>query len=206
MNSKVNLYLQDGCGRCSHYQTPQCKVHLWKEELKQLRRIALESGLAEVLKWSQPCYTYQNKNILIVSAFKDYALMAFFKGVLLKDELHILVAAGKNSQSSMHLRFITPQEVLDLEPIIKSYIQEAIALEKSGLKVSFKKKPEPIPDELQQKLDDDKSFRKAFESLSPVRQRGYIIHFSQPKQSKTGMDRIDKCLPSMLNGKGFHDR
>lgn len=206
MNPEVDTYLSDGCGRCSLYQTPQCKVHNWTEELKQLRRIVLECGLQEELKWSQPCYSFKNSNILIVTAFKEYAALAFFKGVLLKDFKGILVAPGESSQSSRQARFTNVKDIIEKETILKAYIFEAIEVEKAGLKVNFKKNPEPIPEEFQKKMDEIPAFKKAFEALTPGRQRGYILHFSQPKQSKTRASRVEKYMPKILNGKGINDR
>jgi len=206
MNHQVDLYLEQGCGRCSFFQTPHCKVHRWPGELKQLRRIVLECGLKEEFKWSQPCYTYQNKNIVLVTAFREYAAVAFFKGALLKDPYHILVAPGNNSQATRQARFTEVKDILEMEPVLKAYIDEAIDLEKAGLTVNFKKNPEPIPVELQQKFAEIPILRSAFEALTPGRQRGYILHFSQPKQSKTRMSRIEKCAEKILNGKGLNDR
>ena len=206
MNPNVDTYLIDGCGRCSYYQTPQCKVHTWTEELKQLRRIVLSCGLKEEFKWSQPCYTFQNKNILIVTAFKEYTALAFFKGVLLKDVNKILVAPGKSSQSSRQIRFTNVNEIEEMEPLIKAYIFEAIEVEKADMKVRFKRNPEPIPYELQQKLDGNRVFKTAFEALTPGRQRGYILYFSIPKQSKTRTARIEKCVQKILDGEGLNDK
>jgi uncharacterized protein YdeI (YjbR/CyaY-like superfamily) len=206
MNHQVDLYLEEGCGRCSFYKTPNCKVHRWPEELKQLRRIVLETGLQEEFKWSQPCYTYKNKNILLVSAFKEYAAVAFFKGSLLKDPYHILVAPGNNSQAARQARFTNVEDILEKEPVLKATIDEAIDLEKAGLKVDFKKKPEPIPGELQQKFNEIPELKAAFEALTPGRQRGYILYFTQPKQSTTRMSRIDKNLEKIFSGKGINDR
>jgi uncharacterized protein YdeI (YjbR/CyaY-like superfamily) len=205
MNPKVDKYLIDGCMRCKFGATPQCKVHHWQEELKLLRKIVLDCGLTEELKWAVPCYTFKNKNILIVSAFKEFCSINIFKGALLSDTRNILVKAGKNTQSARLLKFTNVKDIIDLEPTIKAYIFEAIEVEKSGLKVVFKKIPEPIPIELQQKLDDNLEFNNAFKSLTPGRQRGYILYFSAPKQSKTRISRIEKCQDLILNGLGFHD-
>ena len=151
MNDKVDIYLEEGCGRCSLHKTPQCKVHSWQEELKQLRRIVLECGLHEEFKWSQPCYMYETSNVLIVTAFKGYAALAFFKGALLEDPCGILVAPGEKSQSARLVRFTNIKDILEMESILKAYIYEAVELEKAGLKVHFKKNPEPIPGELRSK-------------------------------------------------------
>lgn len=206
MNHKVDLYLEEGCGRCSLYRTPQCKVHNWTEELKHLRRIVLECGLDEEYKWSQPCYMYQKRNILLITAFRGFASIAFFKGALMADPDGILVAPGANSQSARQLRFTDVKRIIEMEPVIKAYIYEAIEVEKMGMKVNFKKKPASIPEELQKKFDEIPELKSAFESLTPGRQRGYILHFSQPKQSKTRESRIEKSLVKIFNGKGINDR
>ncbi len=205
MNNKVDLYLEEGCGRCSLYRTPQCKVHNWSEELKQLRRIVLECGLDEKFKWSQPCYEYEKSNIAIVTAFKEYAALAFIKGALLADSLGILVAPGANSQSVRQIRFFDVKDIIEMESILKAYIYEAIEVEKMGLKVNFKKKPGSIPEELQMKFDEIPELKSAFEALTPGRQRGYILHFSQAKQSKTRESRIEKCMVKIFKGRGIND-
>lgn len=206
MNSKVDNYLAVGCGRCPLGGTSDCKVHQWPEELKKLRAILLDCGLTEELKWGVPCYTYQNKNIVLISALRAYCSFSFFKGVLLKDPHNILEKPGKNSQSDRVIKFTSVQQVIELEDILKAYILEAIEVEKAGLKVEFQKNPEPIPEELQQKFYEDPFFKTAFEELTPGRQRGYIIYFSQPKQPKTRVNRIEKCVPKILNGEGLHDK
>ncbi len=206
MNPKIDKYLTEGCGRCPLGGTSGCKVHKWPEELKKLRSIVLDCGLNEELKWGVPCYTYQNENILIVSAFKEFCAISFFKGSLLSDTNRILVKPGENSQAARYIKFTHFQEIIEKESILKAYIFEAIEVERAGLKVKFKKNPEPIPDELTQKLDEDPFFKTAFEELTPGRQRGYILYFSQPKQSKTRITRIEKCVPKILNGEGLHDK
>ena len=206
MNPSVDNYLVDGCMRCKLGGTPECKVNDWQPELKALRRIVLECGLKEEVKWGVPCYTFQDSNIAMVSAFKEYCSLSFFKGVLLSDKDGFLEKQGENSQSARIIKFYNAQEILKNEAKIKALVFEAIELEKAGLKVEFKKNPEPIPEELQQKLDEDPVFKAAFEALTPGRQRGYIIHFSQSKQSNTRISRIEKCTPKILNGEGMHDK
>jgi uncharacterized protein YdeI (YjbR/CyaY-like superfamily) len=206
LTTNVDDYLIDGCMRCELGGTPQCKVRDWKSELIALRSIVLDCGLEEVLKWGVPCYTFQGKNVLIVSALKDSANISFFKGALLSDELNLLLKPGENSQAARYLKFTDLESIVSNEEAIKAYVFEAIEIEKQGLKVTFQRNPEPIPDELQERLDEDPIFRSAFESLTPGRQRGYVIHFSQPKQSKTRIARIDKWLPKILNGEGMHDQ
>ncbi len=205
MNPEVDLYLEQGCGRCPLVGTPDCKVHDWEEELKQLRLIILESGLKEEVKWSVPCYTYQGSNVLILSAFKNYCSVSFFKGSLLKDPRKVLVKPGKNSQAARLFKYTSVEQITDSEHILKEYIREAIRIEQSGEKVKFKKNPEPIPEELKVKFDEDPALKEAFEALTPGRQRGYIIHFSGAKQSFTRQRRIEKYIPKIKEGKGFHD-
>ena len=206
MNPKVDQYLLDGCMRCDLGGTPDCKVHDWKNELEVLRKIILDCGLTEELKWGVPCYTFQNKNILIVSAFKDYCAVSFFKGSLLSDNNGILKKPGENSQATRYFKFTGVQEIIEMETILKAYVNEAIEVEKAGLKVDFKKNPEPIPEELQKRMDEDPVLKNAFEELTPGRQRGYILFFSAPKQSKTRESRINQSIGKILNGEGLHDK
>lgn len=206
MNPEIDHYLAEGCGRCSLVGTPKCKVHAWTNELKLLRKLVLACGLIEELKWSFPCYTFQNGNVLLVSAFKEYCAISFFKGALLSDSDGILEKPGENSQAVRLLKFRSVEAVEGLASTISAYIHEAIEIEKAGLKVEFKKNPEPMPEELLLKMDEDPVFRAAFEGLTPGRQRGYILHFSQPKQAKTRVDRIEKCESKILNGEGMHDQ
>lgn len=205
MNPQVDQYLLEGCGRCPLYQSPDCKVHAWPEVLRELRRVTLACGLQEDYKWSQPCYTLNGKNVLIVTAFKDYACISFFKGALLDDPHKLLITPGKSSQAARQLRFTDARKVLDLEPQIKSYIFAAIEVEKAGKQIEFKKEQEPVPVELQKKFDADPDFELAFRSLTPGRRRGYLLHFSQPKQSNTRTARIEKWMETIMNGEGMHD-
>jgi len=191
MNKTVDNYLIEGCGRCPLGGTSDCKVHSWIPELELLRKIVLGCGLTEESKWGVPCYTFQNKNILIVCAFKNYCSISFFKGSLLSDSNKLLEKSGENTQAARLIKFRNIEKIQEFEAEIESYIYEAIEVEKAGLKVKFKKKPEPIPDELEAKFNEDLSFKKAFEALTPGRQRGYIIYFSAPRQSKTRDSRLE---------------
>lgn len=206
MISEVDKYLIDGCMRCEYGGTPDCKVNDWHRELKTLRMIVLETGLIEELKWGVPCYTYNKKNVLTVSALKNVATIGFFKGALLEDPHNLLQKPGPNSQPARYIKFTSVDQIIEVEHFLKEYIQNAIEVEKAGLQVKFKKNPEPIPNELQQKLDDDPVFKSAFETLTPGRQRGYIIYFSQPKKPETRIGRIEKSVPNILNGVGLHDK
>jgi len=204
LNPQVDKYLVDGCMRCKYGATPRCKVNFWREEMVMLRHIVLESGLDEEIKWGVPVYTLQGKNVLSVSAFKDFATLSFFKGQLLSDAHKILFQQGK-IQSGRIVKFTDPETIIELEQVLKEYIAEAIEIEKSGKKVEITKNPEPLPEELLEILDNDPVFKKAFYALTPGRQRGYIVYFSQPKQSKTRISRIEKYHQQILNGIGFND-
>lgn len=205
MQKSVDGYFIDGCLRCPLGGTEACKVHTWAEELKELRRIILECGLTEESKWGVPCYTANGKNIFLLCAFKDFAGLNLFKGSLLSDPEGILIKPGENSQAGRFMKFTDVKEIIKLEPIIKSYIYEAIEVEKAGLQIDYNANPIAIPDELQQKMDEDFYFKEAFESLTPGRQKGYLLYFSQAKQSKTRIDRIEKWTEKILNGEGLHD-
>ncbi len=205
-NPKIDEYFEVGCGRCSLGGTPQCKALQWTKEFVLMREIILSCGLIEELKWSVPCYTFNGSNILIMAGFKDYCSIAFFKGALLSDPLKKLQFAGENSQSSKMFRFTNVTEIAKMENAIKEYIFEAIELEKSGAKVAFKKIEDYAwPEELEAILKKDKVYKKAFESLTPGRQRGYLMHFSQPKQVQTKIDRINKAKEKVMLGKGLND-
>ncbi len=206
MNPEVDAYLAKGCGRCPLGDTPQCKVHDWQNELKLLRSLALDCGLTEVLKWKIPCYTIENSNVILISAFKEYAALSFIKGALLGDTMGVLEKPGENSQSVRLIRFTSVRAIRDMKPILKDYIREAIEIEKNGLKVEFKAKSElVIPEELQKKFDALPAFGSAFMALTPGRQRGYLLHFTAAKHSKTRESRINKCVPQILEGRGLHD-
>lgn len=182
------------------------KVKKWQEELGKLRTIVLDCQLTEEMKWKQPCYTYENRNIVIISGFKEYCLLGFFNGALLKDTEGILSKPGENTQAGRQIRFTNVQEIVEMEPILKAYIYEAIEVEKAGLKVNFKQTAEfNIPEEFQNKLDVTPSLKTAFEALTPGRQRAYLLYFSEPKQSKTRESRVEKCMQQILNGKGLND-
>jgi uncharacterized protein YdeI (YjbR/CyaY-like superfamily) len=191
MNPKVDFYFRKG---------------RWQEELEKLRAIVLDSGLTEELKWGCPCYTFEKRNIVLIHVFKEYCALLFFKGALLKDPKGILVQQTENVQAARQLRFTNVREIGKMKSIVKTYIREAIEVEKAGLNVKLKKTSEfKMPEEFQNKLDKNPVLRKAFYALTPGRQRGYLLHFSSPKQSKTREARIEKYMPRILNGKGLND-
>ncbi len=178
----------------------------WKEELTKLRSIVLSCGLTEEVKWYQPCYSYNGKNLIILGSFKEYCGMNFFKGVLLKDEKKILQKIGENTQSAKIIKFTNVQQINDLEGALKDYIKEMIELEKSGAKVTFKKiEEQKIPEELEEFFNQDKNFENAFKTLTPGRQRAYLLHFSSAKQSTTRIARIERAKPQIFAGKGLND-
>jgi len=178
----------------------------WQAELEKLRMIVLDCPLTEELKWGVPCYTFQNNNIILIHVFKEYCALLFIKGALLQDTKGILIEQTKNVQAGRQIRFTNVQEIVKLETIIKTYIAEAIEVEKAGLKVNFKKTTEfTIPEEFQKKCAEIPALKTAFEALTPGRQRAYLLYFSAPKQSKTRESRIEKCMQPIFDGKGLHD-
>ena len=192
MNPKVDQYLR--------------RAKKWQKEMEKLRRISLGCGLTEELKWGKPCYTFQNSNIVLIHGFKEYCALLFFKGALLKDAKGILVQQTENVQAARQIRFTNVREIGKMEPILKAYIKEAIEVEKTGLKVDYKKTADfAIPEEFQNKLDEIPALKTAFGTLTPGRQRGYVLYFSAPKQSKTRESRIEKCMQQILDGKGLND-
>jgi uncharacterized protein YdeI (YjbR/CyaY-like superfamily) len=205
MNPQVDKYLIDGCMRCKYGGTPQCKVRNWVEELESLRQIVLETGLKEEIKWGVPVYTNKGKNIVTVNALKESANIGFFKGVLLTDKNKILQQQG-NLQSDRIIKFTNVNDIEKVKDVLKEYVLEAMAIEESGKKVEFKKNPEPIPEELLEAFEQDLVFKQAFYKLTTGRQRGYIIHFSQPKQSQTRIGRIEKYKEQIFNGIGLNDK
>src|SRR5258708_18863488 len=178
----------------------------WQNEMKKLRRIILDCQLTEELKWGKPCYTFQKKNVVIIIALKEHCALAFCKGALLKDANGILVKIGENTQAGRWIKFNSFREILEMGPILKSYIHEAIEAEKAGLEVTYKKTADfKIPEKFQHKLDEIPSLKTAFHSLTPGPQRGYLLYFSAPKQSKTRASRVEKSMQQILNGKGLDD-
>lgn len=179
----------------------------WRDELAKLRAVILECGLAEELKWGIPVYTFQNKNIVGINGLKNFCALAFFKGVLLKDSKRILARPGQHTQAARWVKFTSLQEIAGKTATLKSYIRDAIEIEKAGVKIKLKKTPDfKVPEEFQTKLAEAPKLKAAFEALTPGRQRAYLFYFSGAKQSKTRAARVEKCLRQILNGKGLNDR
>jgi uncharacterized protein YdeI (YjbR/CyaY-like superfamily) len=182
------------------------KLKKWKEESELLRDIVLDCGMTEDFKWMHPCYTFENKNIVLIHGFKDYCALLFHKGALLKDPHGILIQQTENVQAARQIRFTNVQDIDEMQLILKSYIDEAIEVEKAGLQVNYKKNTEYIiPEELENKFVEIPDLKTAFEALTPGRQRAYILHFSSPKQSKTRESRVEKYIAHILNEKGIDD-
>jgi len=193
MNPKVDFYFSKG--------------KKWQKELEKLRKIVLDCGLTEELKWGVPCYMFQKSNIVLLHVFKEYCAILFFKGALLNDTHGILIQQTKNVQVARQVRFTNVREIVELEAILKAYIYEAIEVERAGVKPTLKKTAEfSIPEEFQKKLDKVPALKTAFYALTPGRQRAYILHFSAPKQSKTRESRVEKSMKQILNGKGLNDQ
>lgn len=192
MNPKVNFFFN--------------KDTKWQQEYETLRAIALDCGLTEELKWGCPCYSLNKQNIVLIHGFKEYCAYLFFKGALLNDAGGLLIQQTKDVQSARQIRFTNVEGIADMAPILKTYIYEAIEVEKAGLKVELKKTAEfNMPDEFLSKLNHIPALKTAFEALTPGRQRGYLLYFSAAKQSKTRDARIEKYIPQILAGKGLDD-
>ena len=192
MNPRVDFYFS--------------KAKQWQKEYEKLRKIVLECGLTEALKWGCPCYTFQKSNIVLIHGFKEYCALLFFKGALLNNAHGLLIQQTENVQAARQIRFTNVKEIPGKEAILKAYIFEAIEVEKAGLKVELKKTTEfNMPEEFQTKLDEKPSLKKAFEALTPGRQRAYLLYFSAPKQSKTRESRVEKSMQQILSGKGLND-
>lgn len=182
------------------------KAGKWQKEFEQLRTIILDCGLVEELKWGQPCYTFEKGNIVLIHGFKEYCALLFFKGALLKDAKGILIQQTENVQAARQVRFTNVQEIVKMKSTLKKYIYEALEVEEAGLKVPLKKTAEfTIPEEFQKRLDKSPALKKAFYALTPGRQRGYMLYFSQAKQPKTRESRIEKYKQQILEGKGLDD-
>ena len=192
MNPKVDWYFD--------------KAEKWQKELAQLRLIALDCGLTEELKWGCPCYTFQKNNVVLIHDFKEYCAFLFHKGALLNDANGILIQQTENVQAARQIRFTNLKQIVEMENTLKTYIFEAIEVEKAGLKVELKKTAAfKMPEEFEIKLAENAALKTAFEALTQGRQRAYLLHFSAPKQAKTRESRVEKCIPQILDGKGLSD-
>lgn len=205
-NTDADSWLADGCGRCDKYQTPACKVHRWPEVLVELRALARAAGLVEEMKWGNPCYTLDGKNVAMLGALTDAAALSFFKGTLLTDDQDLLHAPGPNSQAARQLKFTSLEQVHALRPVIQRMLDQAIALERAGARVEFARGPAAIPAELQALLDADPALQAAFAALTPGRQRSHALHVDGAKTPAARGARAGKCAEKIRAGKGFLDR
>ncbi len=206
MNPQVDTILAEGCGRCKLVGTPKCKMMRWQQEMTMLREIALSSGLEEEVKWGQPTYTLNGKNVILIHTFKEYCGMLFFKGALMADSEKILIQQTENVQAARQARFTNVKDVQKGAKILKQYIFEAIEIEKSGAKVPLKPTAQfNVPEELENKFKELPELKKAFYNLTPGRQRAYLLFFSQAKQSATRLSRIEKNMEAIFNGKGLNE-
>lgn len=205
-NTSVDSYLQDGCGRCDLFRTPECKVHLWTDALKALREILRDSALEETMKWGSPCYTFQGTNVILLTSLRRLCGISFLRGAAMRDEHGLLEKPGPNSRYARYMPFTDAAQVAEREPEIRAYIEEAIGLVRDGVRVDVGAETEPMPDELAERLDADEELRAAYERLTPGRQRSHILHVSGAKQSATRERRVEKCAGKILAGKGFNER
>lgn len=205
-NTSVESYLLEGCGRCDHFRTPNCKVLLWTPILEGLRSLVLGSGLVETMKWGAPCYTLDGKNVAMLFSFRESCGLSFFKGALLAGVDPMLETAGPNSRQARLVRFRSHDEFLERSDRLASLIQMAIEAERRGDQVPEPAEPDPIPVELADRLTTDPVLRDAFEALTPGRRRSHQLHVGSGKQSETRLRRVEQCLPDILAGKGFRER
>lgn len=205
-NKSAKSYLEEGCGRCELYQTPQCRVHLWSEPLRGLRVLLLASGMEEEMKWGSPCYTLGGQNVVLLMARKEYCALSFFQGVALEDPQQALVSPGPNSRFARLLRVTSLRELEQRRALIEGFLAQAMALARSGHKVQVEPANEPVPVELEERLAADPALRRAFEALTPGRRRSHILHIAQAKQAPTRHRRAEACIPRVLAGQGQHER
>lgn len=206
MTKSIDVFLSDGCGRCSKFGTDDCSVRRYAAEIQLLRQIALDVFTEEQVKWGSPCYSYQNKNVVILHSFKDNCGFSFFKGALLSDPEGILIQQTENMHASRLLRYTNLEQIIAQQDIIRAYLFEALEIEKAGLKIAPKPVQELIfPDELKEMFAKDPSFESAFLALTPGRQKNYIRHFSEAKQSATKISRIEKYKPFIFKGIGMDE-
>lgn len=205
-NTSVESYLQDGCGRCDHFQTPACKVHLWADALLALRALLRDTELAEEMKWGSPTYTLDGKNVVMLVSRKDHCALSFFKGAALDDPDGLLVQPGPNSRFARLLTFTSGEDVDRQRESMAGFLKQAIELQRAGVKVETADAPEPMPDELAQRLSTDPALQRAFEALTPGRKRSHILYVGGAKKSATREKRAERCAPRIAAGKGFNER
>lgn len=207
MTTDPDVYFVDGCGRCPRFATSGCKVRKFSDVLISLRALLVSTALKEEAKWGMPCYTFGGKNVILLGAFKDYCAVTFFKGVLLADDKKILTRPTPFSHADRAFRCDTVQQVTDNAAVLEEYIKEAIRVETSGMTIPARDESDyPVCDEFKELLENDPNVRNAFENLTPGRRKGYLIYFSQAKQSKTRRARIERNIPKIMAALGIHER
>lgn len=205
-NTSVDSYLEDGCGRCDRYKTPECKVHLWTEALLAMRELLRETELAEDMKWGSPCYTLGGKNVIMIVSRSEYCALSFFKGVALEDDDEgVLEKPGPNTRKGRLFKFTSLDEFTAQRELARRLIQKAIDVERSGEKIEVEKEPEPMPEELEQRLANDDELKRAFEALTPGRKRSHILYVGGAKKSETRQRRVERCAPKIVAGKGYNE-
>lgn len=205
-NTSVDSYLQDGCGRCQHFQTPQCKVHRWHDGLVALRQLLQRTALVETMKWGSPCYTLDGRNVLIISAFIDWFGLSFFAGAALDDPAGLLQAPGPNSHHARVLKLTSMAELLEHQQAVQACVERAIAAAQQGVSTAGPRAREPVPAELAAVLEGDAALRVAFDALSPGRQRSHVLHVGGAKTASARQARAARCAAKIREGKGFLDR
>lgn len=205
-NTTFDSYLQDGCGRCHLFQSPECKVHQWTDILEGLRELLRDAGLDEQMKWGTPCYMLEGKNVIMLASLRGCCAVSFLKGAALADTDGALVSPGPNTRFARQLRFTSFEEFLERRQQVVAHIQETIALERAGVEVELADDPEPLPDELAQALAADPELAASFDALTPGRQRSYLLHISGAKQPETRQRRVERCVDKIMAGKGFNER
>lgn len=205
-NTTFESYLADGCGRCDLFKTPDCKVHRWTDILTELRTMILDSGLEETIKWGSPCYVLNGNNVLMIASLKDSCVLSFFKGAALKDEGELLEKPGPNSRYARYAKLRSLAELATHREYLNTLIARAIQAEKDGVEVVVDRDAEELPDELIERFAKDPELRKAFDALTPGRQRSHALHVRGAKQHVTRVRRAEKCATKILEGKGFNER
>jgi uncharacterized protein YdeI (YjbR/CyaY-like superfamily) len=202
----VDAYLQDGCGRCDHYRLPTCKVHRWTDILVALRRMLAATDLVEEMKWGSPCYTLGGKNVVMLASFRESCGITFVEGLGLHDPEGLLEKIGPNTRVPRMVRFRSPEDLERSRAAIARLIDEAIAQERAGIRHEAPPEPEPIPDELAERLDGDPDLQDRFLALTPGRRRSHILHIGSASKTETRRNRVEKCVPLIRAGKGFNER
>ncbi len=204
-NTSVDSYLQDGCGRCPRYQTPACKVHTWAEGLVSLRRLLQATELVEEMKWGSPCYTLGGKNVVLLGAFNEFFVLSFIRGAALADPDGLLEPPGPNSRFVRVVKLRAAAEIGPLQPAIERLLQRAIEAEREGIEIPRDDEALELLEALQERLAVDGALAEAFAALTPGRQRSFVIYVGGAKQAATQRDRVERCVPKIMAGKGFLD-